>query len=76
VAIAATEPLSTRPTVTFTQPGRAGVKVVATRLSDGSYRAAFTVATGAAGTGSIMVAAKDSAGRGNVTSVAVAIGAR
>ena len=55
VHVATVEPLSARPTVTFTQPGRAGVTVTATKLADGTYRAVFTVAAGTAGSGSIKV---------------------
>jgi hypothetical protein len=67
------EPLSSRPTVTFSQPGRADVKVKATRLSDGSYRARFTVQSGATGAAKAVVRAKDSGGHINTTTVALAI---
>ena len=40
------EPLSTRPVVAFRQPGRTAVKVTATRLDNGTYRASFRVAAG------------------------------
>ena len=76
VSIVSVEPLSTRPVVTFTQPGRAGVSITATRRADGSYRAAFKVASGSAGTASIKVSAKDTGGHVNTTTVPVAIGAR
>jgi spore germination protein YaaH/flagellar hook assembly protein FlgD len=76
VGVVTIEPLSTRPTVTFTQPGRTGVAVTATKLSDGTYRATFTVATGSAGTGSIKVSATDTGGRRNTTTVSIAIGTR
>jgi hypothetical protein len=52
------------------------VKVAATRLADGSYKATFTVKTGPAGTGSVKVAATDSAGGANSTRIAIIIGAR
>ena len=70
------EPLSSRPTVTFKQPGLAAVKITATRLTDGSYKATFSVKTGPAGTGSVKVAATDSAGGANSTRIAISIGAR
>jgi flagellar hook assembly protein FlgD len=70
------EPLTSRPTVTFTQPGRSAVKVAATRLADGSYRATITVGTGPAGAGSVIVAATDAEGGTNSTTVAITIGAR
>jgi flagellar hook assembly protein FlgD len=73
VAFTSVEPLSTRPTVTFTQPGRAAVTVAATKLADGSWRAQFTVRAGPAGAGSIRIAAKDSAGHVNATVVAIAV---
>jgi flagellar hook assembly protein FlgD len=67
------ETLSTRPSATFTQPGRAAVKVTATKLSNGSYRASFKVQTGSAGAATIRIAARDSGGRINATIVAVAV---
>jgi spore germination protein YaaH/flagellar hook assembly protein FlgD len=76
VRFVSVEPLASRPTVTFEQPGHAGLRVAATRLSDGSYRAAFTVAAGPAGAGSLKVAATDTAGGANTTTVAIAVGAR
>jgi spore germination protein YaaH/flagellar hook assembly protein FlgD len=76
VRFVSVEPLEGRSTVTFEQPGRAGVKVAAARLSDGSYRAVFTVGSGPAGAGSVKVAARDTAGGTNTTSVAIAVGAR
>jgi spore germination protein YaaH/flagellar hook assembly protein FlgD len=76
VRFVSVEPLASRPTVTFKQPGHAGIRLAATRLSDGSYRAAFTVATGSAGAGSLKVAATDTAGGANSTTTAIAIGAR
>jgi flagellar hook assembly protein FlgD len=68
------EPLSTRPRVTFTQPGRSGVIVIATRLADGSYRAVFTVHSGGAGAGSVLISARDTGGHRNVTTLAIRIG--
>jgi hypothetical protein len=73
VSFRTVEPLGTRPTVTFTQPGRAGVTVAATRLADGSYRAAFTVAAGGAGAGEIRITARDTGGRVNTMVVPIAI---
>ncbi len=70
------EPLTSRPTVTFEQPGRPVVKVAATRLADGSYKATFNVGTGPAGAGSVKVAATDAEGGANSTTVAITIGAR
>ncbi|OGO56206.1 MAG: hypothetical protein A2V85_07630 [Chloroflexi bacterium RBG_16_72_14] len=67
------EPLDTRPVVTFTQPGRTGVSVTATRLSNGSYRAVFTVQSGSVGAASIRIRALDSAGRRNETTVRIAV---
>jgi spore germination protein YaaH/flagellar hook assembly protein FlgD len=67
------EPLSTRPTATFTQPGSAAVRVTATRLSNGSYRASFRIQTGAAGPATVRIAARDSGGRINTTVVSVTV---
>jgi hypothetical protein len=67
------QPLAAGPRVTFTQPGRAGVTVIATRLADGSYRAVFTVQSGAAGAGSVKVSAKDSGGRYNTTTLRITV---
>jgi flagellar hook assembly protein FlgD len=75
VRIVTIEPLSTRPVVTFTQPGRAGVNVTATRLADGSYRATFRVAAGGAGAGSVRVSATDTGGRANATTIPITIAA-
>ena len=72
IAFRSVEPLSTRPTVTFSQPGRAGVTIAATRLTDGSYRAAFRVQTGAAGNATLRIAARDTGGRLNSSVVSVA----
>lgn len=74
VRLRTVEPLATVPSVRFVQPGTTGVVVRATRLSDGSYRATFTVAPGSPGAGTIRVAAKDSGGRWNVTAVPITIG--
>jgi PKD repeat protein len=67
------EALSSRPTATFTQPGKASVKVTATMLSNGSYRASFRVQAGAAGAATVRIAARDTGGRTNATTVTVTI---
>ena len=59
------ERLSSSPRVTFTQPGRSGVTVTASKLSDGSWKAAFRVRAGGAGTASLRIGAKDAGGRSN-----------
>ncbi len=76
IRFVAIEPLTSRPTVTFKQPGLAGVKVAATRLADGSYKAAFTVRAGPAGVGNVKVVATDSEGGVNSTTVAITVGVR
>jgi flagellar hook assembly protein FlgD len=76
VRFVSVEPLASRPTVRFKQPGRAAVKVAATRRSDGSYAATFTVKAGRAGAGSVLVSATDTAGGTNSTKIAITIGAR
>ena len=67
------EPLSTKPVVTFTQPGKAGVQVTATKRADGSYKAAFTVKSGPAGTAAVKVSAKDADGRTNSTTISIKV---
>jgi flagellar hook assembly protein FlgD len=67
------EPLSTRPVVALVQPGRAAVYVTATRLTNGSYRAVFTIQTGPAGPATITVSAKDSSGRRNTTQIGIKV---
>ncbi len=67
------EPLSSRPTATFSQPGKASVKVTATMLSNGSYRASFRVQAGAAGAATVRITARDSGGRTNATTISVTI---
>jgi flagellar hook assembly protein FlgD len=76
VRVSTVEPLATRPVVTFTQPGRAGVKVTATRLADGTYTATFRVARGAAGAATVRVKAKDTGGHANTTSVGITVAAK
>ncbi len=73
IAFRTVEPLSTRPRVTLTQPGRSGVTVIATRLADGSYRAVFTVQSGDAGPGSVRISARDTSGRRNTTMLAIRV---
>jgi flagellar hook assembly protein FlgD len=73
VTVASVEPLAAAPHVTFTQPGRSGVTVTATRLADGRYRATFKVATGTAGQGSVRVTGRDTGGQTNATVMAIAV---
>jgi flagellar hook assembly protein FlgD len=73
VTVATVEPLTAAPKVTFSQPGRAGVTVTATRLADGRYRATFKVATGTAGQGSIKVTGQDTGKRTNTTTMALTV---
>src|SRR4051794_36680659 len=67
------EKLATRPRVTFTQPGRAAVTLTATRLADGSFRAAFRVRSGRRGAASIRILAKDVAGNANTTTLPIRV---
>jgi spore germination protein YaaH/flagellar hook assembly protein FlgD len=67
------ESLRTRPQVSFTQPGRSTVTVRATRLSNGSYRAVFSVQRGAAGTATVRISARDSGGHRNVMALHVRV---
>ena len=62
VTSTSTEALRAAPTVSFTQPGRAAVTRTAISLGVGRYRVTFTVATGAAGTATIRIAGRDTAG--------------
>jgi len=65
IRFATIEALSTRPAVSWTQPGRATVTVKATRLADGTFRATFRVFPGKAGAGKVRISAKDSGGQVN-----------
>ena len=65
VRFSTVEPLSTRPAVSWTQPGKEAVSVTATRLANGTYTATFKVVAGTAGAGSVRISAKDSGGRVN-----------
>jgi flagellar hook assembly protein FlgD len=67
------EPLSTKPRVTFTQPGRAGVTATATKRSDGSWKAAFKVRSGRAGTATVKIGASDREGGSNGMRIAVRV---
>ncbi len=76
VRFVSVEALTSRPTVTFKQPGRSAVRIAATRISDGSYKATFTVKTGPAGSASVKVAATDTEGGANSTTIAITVGAQ
>jgi spore germination protein YaaH/flagellar hook assembly protein FlgD len=67
------EPLSTKPRVTFRQPGRAAVTVTARKMDDGSWKASFAVRSGADGTATIRVVATDKAGGRNATKTTVRV---
>ena len=73
VIVTTTEPLRASPVVTFTQPGRTGVARTATSLGSGRYRVSFVVATGSAGTATIKVAGRDTAGGLNTSSRSLTI---
>ncbi len=62
VAFTSIEPLGSKPTVAFKQPGRAAKVVTATRRADGSYAASFRVQAGAAGAATIRISARDTGG--------------
>jgi flagellar hook assembly protein FlgD len=73
VTVATTEALRASPTIAFIQPGKAAVRKTAVSLGGGRYRASFVVAAGAAGTGSIVISARDTAGGLNTSSRTVAV---
>jgi spore germination protein YaaH/flagellar hook assembly protein FlgD len=73
VAFRTTEPLSSRPTVSFKQRGRTAVTVTATRRTDGSYLASFTVRGGGPGAASLRISAKDGGGRWNRSTLAIRV---
>ncbi len=73
VTIRSVEPLAGRPVVRFAQPGRNAVTVTATKLASGAYRATFTIRTGPAGTATVKVTGKDTAGNPNSTTTTVAV---
>jgi hypothetical protein len=76
IRAASVEPLDGKPVISFKQPGVAAVRVTATRLANGTYKAVFFVKSGSAGTASVKVKATDSAGGRNTTSISVRVGAR
>jgi hypothetical protein len=67
------EPLSTKPRVTFRQPGREAVTVTARKLDDGSWKASFAVRSGGRGTATIRVVATDRDGGRNATKTTVRV---
>ena len=67
------EPLGSKPTVSFKQPGRAAKVVTATRRTDGSYLATFKVQAGGAGAASIQISARDSGGRLNRSTLSIQV---
>ena len=72
VTFTALEPLGSKPTVSFSQPGRSAVTVRATRRADGTYQASFTVRRGR-GAASLLISAKDSGGRTNRSSLSIRV---
>jgi hypothetical protein len=76
IRFSSTEPLGTRPVVSLKQPGLAAVKVSATRLADGTYRASFTVRSGSTGVATVRVTATVTGGGTNATSIPITIAAR
>ena len=73
VTMTSTESLRSAPTVAFAQPGRTAVTRTAVALGSGRYRVSFTVAAGAAGTATIRIAGRDTAGGTNTSSRSVTI---
>jgi hypothetical protein len=72
VTITSAEPLRSPPSVTFTQAGRAPVKIVARPIGSGHYAASFGVAKSPTGAATIVVAARDRAGGTNRSVLRVA----
>ncbi|HEY3163930.1 MAG TPA: glycosyl hydrolase family 18 protein [Candidatus Limnocylindrales bacterium] len=73
ITLTSTEPLRAAPTVVFTQPGRSAVTRTAASLGGGRYRVSFTIATGAAGTGTIRIEGRDISGGLNLSTRTVSI---
>ena len=73
VTVTTTEALRAAPVVTFTQPGRTAVARTATALGAGRYRVTFTIATGSAGTATIRITGRDTAGGLNTSVRSVTI---
>jgi hypothetical protein len=69
------EPLANRPKVVLRQPGLSAVKVKATRLSGGRYRARFVVRSNGAGNAEIRIHARDTGGHVNRMSIPLRVGA-
>ena len=74
VLFSTVEPLRTRPVATFSQPGQAPVAITATRLADGTYRAAFAVRAGPPGIATVVIRATDTGRHLNSTTISVAVG--
>ncbi len=73
MTFATTEPLASKPTVSFKQPGRTAVTVTATRRADGTYQASFTVRGGGPGPATLRISAKDRGGQLNRTTLPIRV---
>jgi hypothetical protein len=73
VTFRSVEPLGRKPRVTFRQAGRTTVLMTVVRRSDGSWRASVTVAAGAPGAALVTIAARDSLGGRNQSSLTVTV---
>jgi spore germination protein YaaH/flagellar hook assembly protein FlgD len=69
------ETLSARPRVTWAQPGRTPTTITATRLANGTYSAAFKVAAGNNGTGTVRITARDTRGGTNSMTLSILVAA-
>ena len=76
IRAASVEPLDGRPVIVFKQPGLAAIRITATRLANGTYKAVFVVQSGSPGTAAVKVKATDTAGGRNRTAISVRVGAR
>ncbi len=74
VTFSSTETLRNTPRVTLAQPGLAAVTITATKLTNGTYRAKFTVGAGSAGAASVSIAATDTGGHPNATIYSLSVG--
>jgi hypothetical protein len=73
VTVTSTEALRSAPTISLKQPGRTAVARTAISLGSGRYRVTFTVTSGAAGTATIRISGRDTAGGTNTSSRSVTI---
>jgi hypothetical protein len=74
VTAVASESLRSAPTITLTQAGLPPVKRTGVPAGTGKWRATFTIASGGAGTATVTVSGRDTAGGVEVSRTTVTVG--